>query len=36
MVNPAPEKKIQLIDVEKVLNSKNPALGKYIPSFVFN
>ena len=29
-------KYIQLIDVEKVLKSKNPALGKSIPSFVIN
>lgn len=29
-------KKIQLIDVEGVLKSKNPALGKSIPSFVVN
>jgi 1-acyl-sn-glycerol-3-phosphate acyltransferase len=36
MVNPANEKKIQLIDVEKVLKSKNPALGKSIPSFLVN
>jgi putative hemolysin len=34
MDDPEPKKKIQLIDVEKVLNSKNPALGRAIPSFV--
>ena len=27
---------IPLIDVEKVLRSKNPALGKWFPSFLFN
>jgi putative hemolysin len=30
------DKGIQLIDVKKVLNSKNPALGKTVPSFVVN
>jgi putative hemolysin len=36
MDDPALKKDIQLIDVKKVLNSKNPALGKTIPSFVVN
>ena len=36
MGDPVVEKNIELIDVEKVLNTKNPRLGKSIPSFVFN
>lgn len=36
MDSTAMKKEVQLIDVEKVLNSKNPALGKSLPSFVVN
>jgi putative hemolysin len=36
MDDPSLKKQIQLIDVEKVLKNKNPALGRSIPSFVFN
>jgi len=32
----SPDMGIQLIDVRKVLNSKNPALGKSVPAFVVN
>jgi 1-acyl-sn-glycerol-3-phosphate acyltransferase len=36
MDNTEIRKEIHLIDVEKVLKSKNPALGKSLPSFVIN
>lgn len=34
MDDTANKKEIKLIDVEKVINSKNPALGRSVPSFV--
>jgi putative hemolysin len=36
MVELQNKKQVQLIDVENVLKTKNPALGKIIPSFVIN
>ena len=36
MENKSGKNKIQLIDVENVLKSKNPSLAKVIPSFLIN